>query len=653
MPLTQDEERRLQMLRDMKRMSELQALRAQTHEAQPELAPESEAFKAGRQMPPLARGALKTAEVLSFGFAPKLLGPNMEQMFRGGTKQFEEDYPKTSFGIDVAGSIPASIAAAPRMATRTAMRSGAREITPAQRILQAGATGATEGAISGAGYSQATTPEALIKDVITGGLLGGAGGAGASTVSNIAGPVIRNVGERTSENIAISEAQKRLAQALMRDTPESYGNDFSAYVRGQMQRLGPEGRLYDVGENTRRLADLLATVPGRARTELTEDVTARRMGRGERMSVAAQEGLETGGKRLATTVDDLKLQREQNATPLYQQAYTMRVSDPSGTLAQLVQRADELGATKVAKEIAENERVTKGLPGWTLAPDKMSSIDYSVADLDRIKQGLDTLIAKNYDAVKGQYTNFGQSLIGLRNKLKTEVVNLTTDPSSKTSVYGQALEEYAGPSALIDAANSGRSALNRNVSADALKRAFMEMNQSEQEAFRIGLFEAIRDKVGGSSGGRTEMMNLVENFVPREKLQIAFGSPEKFQKFYDTVNAERVMREADVFGRGSPTAGRMFEAGDIDIEPALDIISTGGSPATLATQTARMWNRLQTPESTRNQLARLLMQRGPRAEQDVFDLEDVVRRLNEQRARRAAAIGGVGGASATSVYQNR
>ena len=37
----------------------------------------------------------------------------------------------------------------------------------------------------------------------------------------------------------------------------------------------------------------------------------------------------------------------------------------------------------------------------------------------------------------------------------------------------------------------------------------------------------------------------------------------------------------------------------------------------------------------------------------VFNIEKVARKLAEQRARRAAAIGGAGGASATSETQNR
>lgn len=664
MSASEEELKRLQVLRDMKRLAELQAIKAQTHAEQPTPLTESPEFKLGRTMPRPAQVALQAAQALSFGMIPKLTGPKTGEMVRGATTQFREDYPKSAFGIDIAGAAaPGLIAGTPTVTAAKTMAAGGTpripartvEMTIPQRIGIASGTGAFEGGLQGLGYSDATTNEQLMRDILQGAGFGMVGGGGTSAVTSAVGPIVRATGSAVAPKVTIDEARKRLARALIQDAPEAYGTDFSAYVQSRMRELGPEARLFDVGENTRKLADLLSTLPGRARTELIEDVQARRRTRGERMTSAAQEGLQVGGARLAATIDDLKLQREANATPLYKEAYKLTVTDPSGTLAQIVEQADRLGATKVAQQIAENDRITKGLPGWSLTPDRVSSLEFNVSDLDRIKQGLDTLIAKNYDAAEGKYTTLGQSLIGLREKLRGEVVKLTTDPKTKFSVYGQALEEYAGPSAMIDAANMGKTALNKNVSSETLRQTLAKMSDSEKEAFRIGLFESIRDKVGSSASGRTEMMNLVENFVPREKLEVAFGSPEGFAEFYKVANAERIMREAETFGRGSATAPRLMEAGEFDIEPALDFAATGGSitsPAFLS-GVARRFNQMQMPEATRNQLARLLMQRGPQAEQDVFDLENVVRVLNEQRARRAAAIGGTGGAAAGSFSQNR
>jgi hypothetical protein len=658
-----EEERRLEFLREMKRLEQLRQMKAQTHGPAFEKPEESEEFKLGRQMPTWAQTALQGAQALSFGMIPKLTGPKTGEMVRGATTQFREDYPKSAFGIDVAGSMaPGLIAGTPTVSAARTMAAGGtpripmgttQELTVPQRIGIAAGTGGIEGGLQGYGYSDATTSPELMKDILQGAGFGVLGGGGTTAATSVMGPIARVAGEKVFPSVSASEAQKRLAQALMRDTPESYGTDFAAYVKAQMGDLGPEGRLYDVGENARKLADLLSTIPGRARGELIADVGERRLKRGERMAASAAEGLQFGGKRLAATVDDLQTQRSTNAAPLYTQAYKLKIADPSGSIARIVEQADRLGATKVAQQIADNESITKGLPGWSLTPERVSSLEFNVSDLDRIKQGLDTLIAKNYDAAQGKYTTLGQSLIGLRDKLRDDLVRLTTDPKSKESVYEKALNEYAGPSAMLDAAAIGKGAIAKNVSDDYLRQTLGRMTDSEKDAFRIGLYEAIREKVGGSAAGRTEMMNLVENFVPREKLAVAFGSADGFKKFFDTMNAERIMREADTFGRGSQTTPRLMEAGEFDLEPVLDIAGAATNPAAIVPTMVRRFNQMRTPEATRNELARLLMQRGPQAEKSVFELENIVRKLNEQRARRAAAFGGAGGGVASSQMQTK
>jgi len=238
--------------------------------------------------------------------------------------------------------------------------------------------------------------------------------------------------------------------------------------------------------------------------------------------------------------------------------------------------------------------------------------------------------------------------------LRQQIVNRTPDPETGESIYGHALDAWAGPSAARDAATFGRTILNRSVSADQLRKDLAKMSQSELEAMRIGAFEAIRDKVGTSKAGRTEMMNLVENFVPRDKLQVLFGSPEKFDQFYRTMLAERTMREADALGRGSQTVSRQTALGELNADVALDVAGMAqGGPINFLTSGTKMWNQAQLPEKTRTQLARLLMMQGPRAEQDVFGMEAVARKLAEKRRARATVIGSGGGGAATRETQDR
>ena len=654
MPLTKEEEARYKQLM-MERTAYEQQSKTMTHFGGDYGAEtESEEFRAGRTMPRWAQTTLKGAQALSFGLIPKLTGPKTGEMVRGATTQFQEDYPKTAFGMDLTGSMmPGAIGltAGPRIATMGGRTlPGVVDMSAARRIGGAAMAGGVEGGLSGAGSSDAMTNTELMKDILLNASLGAGGGGTGSAATGILGAASRNIGERASEKIALSEAQKRLIQALMRDTPE--GQEFAPAVMARLRALGPEGALLDTGENARQIADLLATLPGRGKTELRDFVEGRATTRGERMAQAGQESLETGGKRLVSTLDDLAEQRSRDAGPLYRRLETITVDDPSGTIAGIVRRSNELGATGIARNIAETHKVTRGGQGWTLTGAETNK--FNASDLANIKEGLDDLIEKETDAATGRRSKLGNSYVELRNKLRTELVNRTPDPETGESIYANALDAWAGPSAAADAANLGRTLLNRSLSADQLRKELAGMSQSELEAAKIGAFEAIRDKVGTSKAGRTEMMNLVENFVPREKLQVLFGSPEKFDQFYRTMVAERTMREADALGRGSQSVGRAAAAGDINADVVMDVgnMTSGGTPEMIS-RGVRLFNQAQLPETTRNQLARLLMMRGSQAETDIFDMQTVARKLAEKRARRAASIGGVGGGLTTDFTQNR
>ena len=639
MPLTPEESQRLQQLEDMKRLAELEQRRSMTHSVATPIAPqESEEFKAGRKLPAWAQFGLKVGDVLGMGFPQRVMSPKGRDVVGGAIKQFEESNQILSPLTTVAASIPSGLGA-----SRVPVR-GAQELTALGRMGRAAIGGATEGAISAAGQSRATTPGEYAIDILQGGALGGGAGGLMSGAGAVTGPVVTNIAERSSRKVALSEAQKRLAQALSRDTPE--GVDFASYVRSQMNRLGPEGALLDVGENSRQLADLLATLPGRGKKELRDFAEARAQTRGERMAQAGQESLETGGKRLVSTLDELAEQRSRDAGPLYRRLETLMIDDPSGEIADIVRQADEWGATKIGEQIAKSNRITQGGKGWTYAgPDTKR---FSASDLANIKEGLDDLVEKETDAVTGRRSKLGIAYANVRDKLRQQIVNRTPDPETGESIYGHALNAWAGPSAARDAANFGKTILNRSLSTDQLRKDLSKMSESELEAARIGAFEAILEKVGSSKAGRTEMMNLPENFIPRQKLQALFGSPEKFDQFYRTMLAERTMREADALGRGSQTMPRQAALGELNSDIALDVgqMATGG-PATWLTTGTKMWNQVQLPEKTRNQLARLLMQRGPQAEQETINMMETIRRMNERRARRASIIGAAG-AGATS-----
>lgn len=86
-------------------------------------------------------------------------------------------------------------------------------------------------------------------------------------------------------------------------------------------------------------------------------------------------------------------------------------------------------------------------------------------DLDHVKQGIDQKIAKQWDAVAGKLTPLGLAYQDLKTKLVNELDHATTDLKSGRSLYKSARDAFAGPSALIDAAQQGRNAMSKDGAA--------------------------------------------------------------------------------------------------------------------------------------------------------------------------------------------
>jgi hypothetical protein len=422
--------------------------------------------------------------------------------------------------------------------------------------------------------------------------------------------------------------REKVAEALSRD---ARGADFQKGFAGnpadqaaaRIQKLGPEGRIADVGEATRGTLDVLATLPGRTKGAVEAAIRDRQALRGERIVSAAEKALGAEGKRLASTIDDLIVQRREAAAPLYQQVHALSVPKSEG-LDSIVDAAKKLGATGAARQIATAERVpfTIGEKGAT---------QYSMRDLDLLKQGLDDRIANAVNEF-GRPTNVGVSLIKLRDSLVQQMDEATG------GVYAQARAAYAGPSAVIDAAKAGRKALTQDDAA--IGKALQGMGPSELEGFRVGAFEALRAKAG-AQGGQTELMKLWRTPNLQEKLKAIFGDERAYRQFASKLAAENRMQGLESVGRGSQTAARQFGAGDLDNNAIADAAAAANfsNPLGMMAGLTRTWNRVKTPEAVRDAMGRTLLAQGPKAQQELNALAALVRDINNRRAGQSIGAG--------------
>jgi hypothetical protein len=608
----------------------------------------SAAYQRGRNMNDsvggsMLQGLASVAQGPTFGFADEIGGVlgGFVKTLTGG-KPFAENYRESRDVLRGAAdaqqeqnpwttNITRGMASAP-----TVLFGGGGAAVPVSIAAQSGraaGVGAATGALSGLGSSTAEGVGGMAADTALGAATGGALSGAAVPVMRMGGNVTEQVLGRMSGTKAAQYAREKVAEAVVRDTrgttPQANPEGPFRQVFARYGKMGPEGRVVDAGgQNTRQLLDTLATLPGKTKDATEAAIRSRQSGRADRLIDSATANLRTGGERAAAVVDDLVQIREEASRPLYGQLHRMQV-DSNPYLAELVTAAESLGAGKIAKDIATANRVP-----YSLTSESQGRWD--MRDLDHLKQGLDQLVEKA-TSPDGKLSPTGFAVTKLRAELLDELDGATDN------FYKQARDAFSGPSALMGAANSGR----RFLSADdaTTGKTLAGMSESEKDAFRIGAFEALRNKLG-RPGGQTEVLGMWKDKILGEKLRTIFPDQRAFREFASTVAKEARLKGMESVGRGSQTAGRLAGAADLDIPAAAEaaqLLSGAGGVPGLMSGASRLMGRVQTPEPVRDAMGGLLLSQGGAGRGNLIGLEETLRQVHQNRMMQAAGVGLLGG----------
>lgn len=617
---------------------------------------ESAAMQKGRKMNSGMQGALSALQGPTFGFLDEAVGglvaaghaignltpwgnkksftenyANIRDEVRGATAQNASDYPITS-------AVTRAMTAAPTMMFGASAAPVVATATGAGRALgQAAQVGAVQGGLSGAGESTRTGTE-MLADALGGSAKGAAMGTAAQGAMSVIGAGASNIAQRVSNSSAGQVARERLAEAIARGArgtqfqPGAAGNP-AAQTAARLRTLGPEASIADAGGvETRRLADTLATLPGTAKSAVEDLIHSRQATRGPRLVAAADEALGTQGRGFTATMQHLDDVQRQTAAPLYKQLENVSVRVDQ-ELEGLLQRAG-----RAHKPYEELTRTQGGTP---IDLSKLrAGDDVPFAALDKIKQELWTL-AENAKTNTFKPTAQSVAFNDLRTEL-TKKLDALAPQNKGGSIYSQAREAYSGPAQLKSALDAGRAAMRDD--AIGIADTMRGLSKSELEGFRIGALQALREKVGTESG-QTSLTKMWKESATSDKLREIFGND--YRQFAAEVAKEARLKLFDQVGRGSQTASRLYGAGD------LDGVASQGAQAVLGAATknplpgiraaSTIWNKVKTPEATRDELARLLLLRGPQAQQEMSRLPGVIQSINDERARRAALAGALGG----------
>jgi len=602
----------------------------------------------GKALPKSARLAMTAAQGPTLGFADELAGifqapfiakpgesmsdayTRGRDVYRSGVESYQQEQPIGAAVAQGAASLPLG------------MLNLGRQIAPqVGPVLRSVGAGGLFGAVSGAG--EAETPEEITQKALTSGatsaVFGGATELGAKVVRPIAGVVKAQAGRAIPEAMrglvggsSTDIARRRVAQAMLRDgaTPDQ--------VTARMAKLGDDAILAEsAGYNTRDLLDTMATLPGRTKNYTEDLIRQRQSQRGGRIATAAQEQLSPTGARLADSVESLMTQRDVNATPLYNQLKTVNVQ-LDDDLKQILDAANKLGAFGRAKQISIGLREPFTLKDFN------KSADASMPDLDKVKRGLDDIIGgKSALNDKGEINEFGRSVIKLKQDFLKRLDDATVDPDTGASLYKGARNAYAGPSALISAAELGRTVLNKP--AATVRTLVKDMSDSELESFRVGAYEGLRE-IAGTQSGQTRLLNMWKEPATQERLKEIFPSERAYRQFASDVAAEARKKEIQSVGRGSGTAGREARMEDVGAETLKDTVNLAAAAKTmdigsLVNMLANNMKRTSVPEPVRNEIGRILMSKATSAD-EVKILRSVIDKMKKEQEAQAMTSGIIG-----------
>lgn len=551
-------------------------------------------------------------------------------IYRSGVESYKEEQP-------IGGAVAQGIASLP-LGMLNIGKSVAPNVGP---VLRSMGSGLGFGIVGGAGEAKELEdiPQEAATSGATSAVLGGATELGMKAVRPIKQAITSQAGRIVPEGVrdyfgtsSVDLARRRVAQAMLRDGATT------DQVAARMAKLGDDAILAESsGYNTRDLLDTMATLPGRTKNYTEQFIRNRQAQRGGRIADAAQAQLSPSGARLADSVESLITKRDVEATPLYEQLKTVTIS-LDDDLKQILDASKKLGA------FARAEKISTGLREPFTLKDVKNATDVSMPDLDKVKRGLDDIIgSKAALNDRGEINEFGRSVVKLKQDFLKRLDDMTTDGETGQSLYKSARNAYAGPSALISAAELGRTVINKP--AATIRTLVKDMSDSELESFRVGAYEGLRD-LAGTQSGQTRLLNMWKEDATRERLKEIFPSERAYREFASTIFAEAKKKESQTIGRGSQTAGREARMEDVNLENLKDTVNMAAAAKTmdigsLINMLSGSMTRTGVPEPVRNEIGKILMSKATSGD-EIRLLRNAMEKMKREQQVQSSTSGLIG-----------
>lgn len=476
------------------------------------------------------------------------------QMERIGLSEYAKESPAKSISANIAGS------AVPALVTKKPVTS-----FPAQMGL-AGAAGFTAGL--GESEAELFSPESLKS--------GGIGTATSLAVLPIAkglgmgaGAVYRGVVKSIFSNpqrIGTDEARGLIKQALINDK-----GGVDEAIQFVLEQKGKPYSIADVGPNTRAYLDAANTIPGPGKKQAQEFLQNRDKGVLSRLTSDLQVAF--GSK--AAFFDEfnaLKDARSDLGGKLYERALQKDVP-VTPELTNLFNRPSVQDAYNRAINIAKEEGIK--LPNVKIVDGKLQTLDgndvtkINTTFLHYMKMGLDDVVFTGKSPTSG----IGSTELG---KIKGTRIQFLDQLDAANPTYKNARRVWASDTAVMDAMEEGRTALNKQPKdVDVLLSDMKTMTKSELEGLRLGVMQNLLDRLGGAQTAATVVgptgnpaLKIINDPKNLRVLRATFPKDEAgdktFEQFMKNMKSEVDMKSTSKqVLQGSQTAERTQAISDV------------------------------------------------------------------------------------------
>jgi len=496
-----------------------------------------------------AEFARSAAQGLTFGFADELEAAlrsgaisgadyeNIRNRLRQQQASFRQDYPIAGGLTEFAGGMSLPLGSM-KLLERASIpvKEAITGTTLGGQAVRGGVTGAATGALAGVGAAE--------KDVgtagTTSGTIGGVLGATVPLALRGAGGMIKNILVASGIGDQPTAASKLIADALKKDnlTP----NEAQAVLQ-EMERLNvPRPVLADISKSLQDLAYSAYVVPSAQKDSTLRFLESRMIDQPNDIvkGLVQRAGL---GKN-ANGYEYLQFLAENQqamASAKYPKAYSLAVD-----ARDFRKYADR----PVFQQAYEEAQKRAGVYGDTL-PDleQVRNAQFVPTKiLHQIKIGLDRIVESNTDSITGKVTSYGRDVSNVRREFNDLI-------KAKNPDYAKANKEFADNERIRSSFETGQDyqRLEFKEAYDKLKK----MNDSEKEAFRLGMMADVNKRLENFKGGDFTRQ-IFKSDKQKSLMRYAFTDENQYKDFVQYVDAiERQTKTTKGIIGGSQTGERL------------------------------------------------------------------------------------------------